>query len=278
MANESVEILLATYNGARFLGQQIASIQNQTYTNWSIISSDDGSTDETTSIIKSYQAAMPGKIKILEGGKQLGSTMNFSYLLEKSTADYVMLCDQDDVWVADKIALQMQEMLKLEAAHGKDFPLLVCSDLAIVDEQLQVLYPSFFKHRKQSTDILNDSYKLIAHSTITGCTMLLNRAAIRVAVPIRINNFQQDHWIGMHVAYYGKISCIEQPLVLYRQHSSNVVGARKISLQYLLSRLGYFPNLIKDWLRLKQKASIPVPVAKVFLFKIWYNASRLLKR
>lgn len=278
MADKSVEILLATYNGARFLGEQITSIQNQTYTNWSIVASDDGSTDETRSIIQHYQQLMPGKIRVLEGAEQLGSTMNFSYLLENSTEDYVMLCDQDDVWVPNKIELQMQEMLRLETVHGKDFPLLVCSDLAIVDEKLQVLQPSFFKYRKQDTGILNDSYKLIAHSTITGCTMLLNRAAIKVAVPIRIKNFQQDHWISMHIAYYGKISCIEQSLVFYRQHSSNVVGASKINFNYLLSRLSYFPNLIKDWLKLKQEASIPVPVAKVFLFKLWYNAYRLFKK
>ena len=180
------------------------------------------------------------------------------------------------MWVADKIALQMQEMLKLEAAHGKDFRCLSAATLPLWTNNYRC-FTVVFKHRKQSTDILNDSYKLIAHSTITGCTMLLNRAAIRVAVPIRINNFQQDHWIGMHVAYYGKISCIEQPLVLYRQHSSNVVGASKISLQYLLSRLVIFQPY-QRLVAVKAKASIPVPVAKVFLFKIWYNASRLLKR
>mgnify|MGYP003832652177 CR=1 FL=1 len=267
---------MATYNGAKYLEEQLQSLFSQTYTNWVLLASDDGSTDETIQILQQYQKSYPGKIKLLQPAeKKLGSTFNFSRLLQSTTADYIMLCDQDDVWMVDKIELQMQEMLKMETEHGKDFPLLVCSDLAIVDEQLQTLQPSFFRYRKQTTNILNDSYKLIAHSTITGCTMLLNKAAIKIAVPIKIKNFQHDHWISMHVAHYGKISCIDQPLVLYRQHNSNVVGASRINFNYLLSRLGYFPNLIKDWLLLKKKATIPVPVAKVFFFKIWYNMQRL---
>lgn len=269
---------MATYNGAAYLEEQLQSLFSQTYTNWVLLASDDGSADETLQIIQHYQKNYPDKIKLLPPSeKKLGSTFNFSRLLQSSTEDYTMLCDQDDVWVANKIKLQMQEMLKMETEYGKDFPLLVCSDLAIVDEQLQTLQPSFFRYRKQTTNILNDSYKLIAHSTITGCTMLLNKAAVKIAVPIKIKNFQQDHWISMHVAYYGKISCIDLPLVLYRQHSNNVVGASRINLNYLLSRLGYFPNLIKDWLLLKKKATIPVPVAKIFFFKIWYNMQRLFK-
>lgn len=270
---------MATYNGAAYLEEQLQSLFSQTYTNWVLLASDDGSTDETIQILQQYQKSYPDKIKLLQPAeKKLGSTFNFSRLLQSSTADYIMLCDQDDFWVTGKIELQMQQMLKMETQHGKDFPLLVCSDLAIVDEQLQTLQPSFFRYRKQATSILNDSYKLIAHSTITGCTMLLNRAAVKIAVPIKIKNFQQDHWISMHVAHYGKISCIDQPLVLYRQHSNNVVGASKINFNYLLSRLGYFPNLIKDWFLLKRTAAIPVPVAKVFFFKIWYNTYRLFKQ
>lgn len=275
---QQVEILMATYNGGRYIDQQLQSLFEQSYSNWILTVRDDGSTDETVPILEKYMAAHPDKIKLLPtAGKNLRSTLNFGKLLEASTLDYVMLCDQDDYWFSDKIEITLQEMLKREAVFGKDHPLIVYTDLSVADESLHVIHQSYWKLRKQSPAITQRLYKTIAHSTITGCTMMINRSGIKVSLPILFDNFQHDHWVAMHVAHFGHIFAIDRPTLLYRQHSDQSVGAQTLSPKYIALRLSYFPLLFRDWMMLKRTKRIPVPLMRVFLFKLYYNLQRMIK-
>lgn len=273
---QQVEILMATYNGEKYIEQQLESLFNQTYTHWILTIRDDGSTDNTVLLVEKYIQKYPGKIKLLPAGKKnLRSTLNFGKLLEASTLDHVMLCDQDDYWFPNKIELTLHEMLKREKQYGKECPLIIYTDLSVADESLNLLHNSYWKLRKQSPEITEKLYKTIAHSTITGCTMMINRAGIKLSTPILMDNFQHDHWMAMHVVHFGHIVAVNQPTLLYRQHSLQSVGAQTFSFSYLLSRLSYFPRLIRDWILLKKTKRIPVPLVKVFLFKVYYNVVRM---
>jgi glycosyltransferase involved in cell wall biosynthesis len=111
----SVQILLATYNGARFLREQLDSLFNQTFQDFTVLIRDDGSTDNTVQIIEEYNQKFPNKITLLEDSfKNVGATQNFGILLENATADYIFFCDQDDIWVKHKIEKSLQKIQSLE--------------------------------------------------------------------------------------------------------------------------------------------------------------------
>ncbi len=143
---DQIDILLATYNGAAFLNQQLGSVENQTHRNWRLIVRDDGSTDKTPGIIEAFRARHPDKVVVLrDDDGNLGLVRNFSRLMEHAGAGYVAFCDQDDVWKPEKLELSLQKMRSLETEHGPERPLLVVTDLSVVDEDLQVVHLSFWR-------------------------------------------------------------------------------------------------------------------------------------
>lgn len=133
----AVDILLATWNGERYLAEQIDSILAQSYSNWRLLIRDDGSSDGTRDIIGRYVSENPERLELIEGGAPgLGACGNFAYLMAHATSDYVMFCDQDDVWLPHKAERLLEEMQRLEEQHGTDQPLLVHSDLKVVGPDL----------------------------------------------------------------------------------------------------------------------------------------------
>ena len=138
------QILLATYNGAEFLEEQLQSIMNQTYTNWEILARDDGSTDETMEILQRFQQAHPGKINIIEDNDgSLGAHGNFIRLMEESTADIICFADQDDVWHKSKMEQSISYLKTMHDKHGPDTPALVHHDMAVIDRDGEELIPLF---------------------------------------------------------------------------------------------------------------------------------------
>ena len=113
----TLDILLATYNGEKFLKEQINSLLDQSYKNWKLLIRDDMSTDCTMAILSDYISKYPDKIKLLKSNKRLGPCQSFNYLLQKSDSDYVMFCDQDDIWLPEKIELSLKKMRSLEKIH-----------------------------------------------------------------------------------------------------------------------------------------------------------------
>jgi glycosyltransferase involved in cell wall biosynthesis len=130
-----VEVLLATYNGARFLREQLDSIMAQDYGNIRVLARDDGSSDETIEILGQYAKKFPGCFRVMPAGSPTGSAKgNFLLLIKASTADYICFADQDDVWLPDKVSRTKQAMDQLESRWGTEVPLLVFTDLHVVDE------------------------------------------------------------------------------------------------------------------------------------------------
>jgi glycosyltransferase involved in cell wall biosynthesis len=255
----TVDIVLATYNGDRFLEAQLQSILMQDYPDWRLLIRDDGSCDRTHEIIEAYLQREPNRLKWLNLGEfeNVGVTQNFNRLLEQSSGDYTFLCDQDDSWLPQKITDSLDMMQRLEAQWGAETPILVHSDLSVVSEQLEVLHSSFWRSHNLDP-ACNSLQHLLIRNHITGCTILINKALRQIALPIPQSAFMHDWWLGLVTAAFGKIAYLKQPTVLYRQHQQNQVGAQSQKWHYIASRLQQ-PQRIREYYRKTQKQ------ARVFL-------------
>lgn len=222
-------ILMSTYNGERYLRQQIDSILGQTDRDWRLMVRDDGSTDGTQAILNDYAQAHPERIRVMESREHnLGAKRSFEELLthaEKS--DYYMFADQDDVWLPEKIAVTKRKMQELEQRHGLAKPIVVHTDLRVVDENLQEMHPSFWRFSNIRPEILDTNiHYLCICNAVTGCAMMLNEAARELALPFYEQAYMHDQWIAAVVMAKGGVVCpIVEATMLYRQHRKNVVGA-----------------------------------------------------
>lgn len=236
-----IQILLATYNGAKYLEVQLDSLLAQTCRRWTLIAHDDGSTDQTLDILRAYQHRYPDMIEILEDGLTFGNARdNFTHLIANATGEYVMFCDQDDVWLPEKIEKTVAKMQALERLYA-GLPIVVHTDLVVVDESLHSIAPSMFEYQGLDKSI-NSLLQILAKNSVTGCTMMMNRQAITVSQPILPSAVMHDWWIAANVIkQQGVVEFIDEPLIQYRQHSSNSVGAKKHSIFYILKRaFNYF--------------------------------------
>ena len=152
MLENDIAILMATYNGEKYLREQIDSLLNQTCQDWHLYVHDDGSKDGTVNIVKSYAERYPDKVTLLDYPPQGGACRNFLSLLEKAEARYYMFCDQDDVWLPEKIALSLEEMKRQEALHLQK-PVVIHTDLHIVDDKLTVIGKADFDAAPNSTEL-----------------------------------------------------------------------------------------------------------------------------
>ena len=270
-----IDILLATYNGEKYLRAQIDSIFAQTYTDWRLVIRDDCSSDGTPAIIQEYATQYADKIVVIDNGNiNIGATLSFAKLIEFSSAKYMMLCDQDDVWLEDKVELSIATIQEKEKDHTSNTPVLLFTDLKVVDENLNVLHDSFWRHQKYILNVISDYRKLLALNVVTGCTTIFNQASKRVVLPMPAD-FVHDMWIAINVAYYGKLYSIDKPTILYRQHSSNTVGAHKIGFSYFKSKLNF--EKLKIYFKLKNSLPFKISLCSFFAYKLYFSACRILK-
>ncbi len=250
MTASSIDILMATYNGERFLGEQIESIQAQSYKNWRLLVSDDCSADGTLDVVRHYAAA-DDRIRIVsEGVRRGGAKENFFALMAKSAAPYCMFCDQDDVWLPQKVEKTFNLMRQLEAKEGPDKPLLVFTDMKVVDGELGVIDESF--ECFSSIDPGRTGFKqLVAQSVGAGCTMLVNKCARDLALRLATYDdvIMHDWWLCLVAAAFGRIAYLDEPTSLYRQHDFNEVGALEYSPVKRASQLGQLKKNVSATVR-----------------------------
>jgi len=227
---------MATFNGERYIEEQIESIINQTAENWKLFIRDDGSTDSTVGIIKKFVGQNPGKINYIESAKQhLGAKDNFARLLDSTNGDYFMFCDQDDVWLPDKIELTYERILEVEGKNGKGIPVLIHTDLKVADENLNICAESFSRYQNLKPRKVKSLNRLLVQNVITGCTVMINRALKNAGLPIPKNAIMHDWWLGLVTSAFGIVDYIDIPTVLYRQHDINEIGAKKWSVRYIFN-------------------------------------------
>lgn len=233
----TLAVLLATYNGEKYLPELLDSVLPQLPPGGFILAHDDGSTDGTAEILNRCAAEFPTLKVLADGVKTGGASANFSYLLNKADADYIMLCDQDDIWLPGKIDTALAAMRELEARHTAAVPLLVHTDLKVTDEKLNVLCNSFMRYQNLTPDTANSLPKLVAQNVVTGCTTLINRALRDRALPVPPEAVMHDWWLALAACSFGHIGYDSTPHILYRQHGGNDTGAHRWSLRLIASKL-----------------------------------------
>ena len=242
--SSTIAILLATYNGEKYLREQIDSLLVQSYQHWHLYVHDDGSTDGTLEIIRSYIQQHPDKMTLLDYPSQGGACRNFLSMLKHVEAPYYMFCDQDDVWLSEKIAQSMAAMQEQESQQPKR-PVVVCTDLFITDEQLAVTEKSMFAYLSVHPEYIRNFNDSGASAVVTGCTMLFNQKAKESCLDYQPAVVMHDCWL-CHCALrqQGVLYAIRQPLVYYRQHGHNSLGAGvKSSAINLRYRIRHFKEL-----------------------------------
>lgn len=224
-----IEILLATYNGERFLREQIDSILAQDYRNWRVLARDDGSNDNTVQILEEYAARLPDRFRVLPASARTGHPKwNFLRLMEASASEYVCFADQDDVWLPQKLTLTMQAMSRLEARHGKGCPLLAFTDLRVVNERLETMADSLWKFHCLNPRQINHLARLIGQNVVTGSTAMVNRPVIDLALRMPDEAHMHDSWVALIASAFGAGEPVPVQTVLYRQHSENMLGAMEM--------------------------------------------------
>lgn len=232
-----MEILLGTYDGARWLPQQLDSILAQSYQDWRLTLRDDGSHDSTVEIAEDYARRDPRRIVATTRPSSSGSAAtNFLELVAASTGRYVMLADQDDVWLPDKVEVTLDAMAALERRLGPGVPALVHTDLSVTDTELRVVESSLV--RSQLLDVnATGLAAIVTQNPVTGCTVMVNRALADLVAPPFTGVAMHDWWLALLASSFGGIAFVDRPTVLYRQHGGNAVGARSArTLRYKVSR------------------------------------------
>jgi glycosyltransferase involved in cell wall biosynthesis len=233
MIPPTVDIVLATYNGVRYLPEQLASLAAQTYPHWRLLVRDDGSTDGTCALLEEFSASYPGRVCILPPGRGDGAVANFGHLLAATTALYVMCCDQDDVWDSTKISLSLEQIQRFERENGPAVPLLVHTDLRVADSNLKQMAASFWTYTKLYPQQELPLSRLLVQNVVTGCTLICNRALLERALPIPKEALMHDWWLALVSSACGYIHAVDTATITYRQHSNNAVGAQQFgTLQY----------------------------------------------
>ncbi len=225
-----VEIILPTYNGEAFLAAQVDSILGQRERNWRLLLSDDGSTDGTRAIIARYVAHHPHRMRDVSPPRAFHDvTRHVEYLLGLTRSRYIMFCDQDDLWLPDKIERSLSALRALEdqaGDRGTMTPLLVHTDLRVVNARLQPITPSLWQAAKMPPAPTFGG--LLFHNTVTGCATTVNRAAVECSLPFPSEAIMYDWWIALVVQGLGRMRALPGPGLLYRQHGSNLLGARAL--------------------------------------------------
>lgn len=238
--NAQVCILLATYNGEKYIEQQIDSIINQTHSTWRLIIRDDGSSDNTLSILKKI-ISKDKRIELLVDEKSnLGAFRNFHRLTEYAVSnynpEYVLYSDQDDLWNAEKVECLLKEIVKHENGD-RNKPILVHSNYQLSDQDLNPLLHNSFRDNASMMDRRTSFLQTVFQNNVYGCTSIVNRALLISCMHNYFYCDNHDHWMSLNASWYGRIFYLNAKCMLYRQHDMNVSGS-------VYTRKSYFSRII----------------------------------
>lgn len=273
---KSIAILLGVYNGSKYLADQLDSLINQTNQDWTLYIRDDSSTDNSCEIISKYCSLYSKFISIEDNKGNLRCRDNFFQLLDSVDSDYYMFCDQDDIWLPNKIELTFVKMKRNEILY-KEKPIVIFTDLKVVDNNLNEISPSFWNYAKINPWIINKFEYLSVCNLMTGCTMMLNKKVCYAMLPVSNKAVMHDSWIALKTFTSGGIiDFVNEPTILYRQHDNNVIGAKEINKQYLSQKLRSFGLVLKqNKLNLEMIRSVRGMYLIVFLYyKVLYYFKR----
>ena len=222
-----INILLASYNGEKFISQQIDSILAQNFQDFNIIIRDDGSQDNTPEIIEDYSRKYPDKIIIIHDNEICRHpTKNFFQLIKYASAKYIMFSDQDDYWLPDKVKITLDHM-KICERENPGVPICVFTGLERVDADLKTL------NQFMAINITKSDYdfkKLISGNCASGCTEMLNRELYSNLGEYDSNINLHDWWAVLYASACGVVSHVNKALIYYRIHTDNSIGGKEINI------------------------------------------------
>jgi glycosyltransferase involved in cell wall biosynthesis len=241
-----ISVVLATYNGEKYLREQLDSIFAQDYGNIEVVASDDCSSDATVEILDEYSKKYNLSWSVNE--RNLGFIRNFEGAMLKARGEYLALCDQDDLWAPDKLS----ELSNLIAEKDA---LLVYSNAELIDSEGASLNQDIWTSSRTIPEKCTSHQAFYLNNYVTGCTVMFRRELLELATPFPVC-ICHDWWLAYVSSYYGRIAWTERQLVQYRQHGANAIGARRLSrskltVQYLLRQLNKV-NPLKIVNRLKE--------------------------
>lgn len=240
-----IYIILSTYNGEKFLEEQLISLKNQT-SSFELLVRDDGSSDRTLEILNDWKDKLSARIL---SGPNIGPVNSFNVLLQMipEEAEYIFFCDQDDIWEYDKIEISVKMLKEQEVLLGKQTPMLFHSDLSVIDEHGNFISKSFWKFQNINFRFGMYLNRLVMQNTVTGCSACMNISLLRLVKEIPQEAKMHDWWVTLVACCYGRIISTEIPLIRYRIHRNNVVGGREISFFRVIKTLALFISYIKKW-------------------------------
>ena len=218
---EKIDILLATYNGSKYLHEQLDSILSQSYGNINVIIRDDGSSDNTVMIIKEYEEK-DNRVKLLSDNLgNLGFVRNFEELMKNSTSEYLMFSDQDDIWYNNKVETSYKRIKAIEEKNGKSCPILVHTNSKIMNYETRTK-SLFISDCAKNSSFENSFFNFF----VQGSTMLINASLKREALPFSKEVYLHDRYLHLIAEFIGIRSYVDAPTMDYRQHSNNEIGSR----------------------------------------------------
>lgn len=228
---------MATYNGARYIRQQLDSILCQLMPGDELIISDDSSSDGTIGIIESYKDS---RIKLLKNNQYRSPIFNIENALKEAKGDYIFLSDQDDIWENNKVRAVLPY---LQESH------LVVSDAQVIDEQGHILRPSFFSGRSMGANF----YKNLKTSPYLGCAMAFRKEVLQWALPFPKKIAMHDLWIGLLTEKLGRVQFISDKLIKHRRHGNNASYSGEKSQNSFFFKVSYRIQLLQNIHKRKQE-------------------------
>jgi len=281
---KTVAVLMATYNGEKYLGQQLDSILCQTYRNFQLYISDDCSTDATRNVIQTYVERYPEKITYTVNKNNRGFVKNFENLLYDCCEEYIAFADQDDIWQSNKLEILMDAMSELESSKP-DSASLVHSDLSLIDQDDNTLHKSYFQFRKYKLKSSQDIGHILGPCGVMGNTLLINKKLKEIVLPFPDTLDVHDYWIAIHAELFGQRKTLHTQLVQYRIHSDNCSNnikslhthnkkkyfSRDIQLPYMqTNRSSFLPLILEKTTNKNDRRSI-----EAFLEYLNFQSPRL---
>lgn len=228
-----ISVCIATFNGEKYIRDQISSILGQLSQGDEIIITDDGSTDNTLEILEDFKDP---RIKIHQNKNRLGPVYNFENALSKASNQYIFLADQDDIWNERKI--------KTFKSYLSDYDVVV-SDCSVVDNDLNITNPSFYALRKSGKGLFKNFFQ----NSYLGCCMAFHRQVLKKALPFPPQLPMHDIWLGLVTELFFKSIFIEDNLILFRRHHLNATITSEKSNHSLYQKFVFRKNLVFNLIR-----------------------------
>lgn len=256
-----ISVVLATFNGERYLKSQLNSIINQRLLPYEIIIIDDCSTDNTLNTISNFNF-FEIKVKIIKNGINLGPIANFKKGISLAKGDFIALCDQDDIWLPSKLEVSLENILKL----NQNKACAVYSDLTLIDEDNNLMAQSLHKLWNINPEKF-DFFLLLNSNVVTGCTLMFNKEMQFLIKKMPINILMHDYWIGLIGYSLGEIKYINDSTILYRHHSGSYTSkiprsfigqfkSSEITIYNQQSQINKFESIYREYLCEEDKKTI----------------------